>query len=343
VVMNVMTGEVIVLASTPSFDPNRFSRGLSAFEWKTLTSHPRLPLTNKAIAGQYAPGSTFKMMVALAALEAGVITPDVRVYCPGHLPLGNSRFHCWKKGGHGTMDIVLGLQNSCDVYFYEVARRVGVDRIAEMARRFGLGAKLGLDLPGEQSGLIPDRKWKLKALKEPWHPGETLVAGIGQGFMLATPLQLCTMAARIANGRVRVAPRLNLGSGGAPFESLGVQPGNIAVIRRGMYAVSNVPGGTAYNSSRLDLPGVVMSGKTGTSQVRRITLSERASGVRKNEDLPWEQRDHALFVAYAPEDKPRYAIAVIVEHGGSGSKNAAPIARDVMREVLKLDPPPVLS
>ncbi|KAF0117259.1 MAG: penicillin-binding protein 2 [Rhodospirillaceae bacterium] len=294
VVMNILTGEVIVLASTPSFDPNRFSRGLSTTEWKTLNSHPRLPLTNKAIAGQYAPGSTFKMMVALAALESGVITPEVRVYCPGHLSLGNTRFHCWKKGGHGSMDMVLGLQNSCDVYFYDVARRVGIDRIAEMARRFGLGTKLGLDLPGERSGLVPDRKWKMKAFKEPWHPGETLVAGIGQGFMLATPLQLCTMAARIANGRVRVTPRLNLGPGQngaqAPesFESLGVQPGNIAVVRRGMYAVSNVPGGTAYNSSRLDLSGVAMSGKTGTSQVRRITLSERASGVKKNEDLPWE-------------------------------------------------------
>ncbi len=344
VVMDALTGEVLVLASAPSFDPNRFSRGLNTAEWKELVSHPRVPLTNKAIAGQYAPGSTFKMIVALAALDAGVITPDVRVFCPGHLSLGNTRFHCWKKGGHGSMDMVLGLKNSCDVYFYEVARRVGIDRIADMARRFGLGTRLGLDLPGEHNGLVPDRKWKMRALKEQWHPGETLVAGIGQGFMLSTPLQLCTMAARIANGQVRVLPRLSLEPvpSGVPlpeqFEPLGIDPRNVAVIRRGMYAVSNVPGGTAYNTSRLDLPGLTMSGKTGTSQVRRITLSERASGIKKNEDLPWEQRDHALFVAYAPEDNPRYAIAVVVEHGGSGSKAAAPIARDIMREVLRLDP-----
>lgn len=343
VVMDIYTGEVIVLASTPSFDPNRFSHGLRTNEWKALTTHPRAPLTNKAIAGQYAPGSTFKMIVALAALEAGVITPDVRFHCPGYLSLGNTRFHCWKKGGHGVMDMTMGLQNSCDVYFYEVARRTGIDRIADIAKKFGLGSRLGVDLPGERSGLIPDRKWKMQVLKEPWHSGETLVAGIGQGFILTTPLQLCTMVARIANGRQRVLPHLSiepLPMGvclSHKFEPLGINPGNIAIIRRGMYAVLNIPGGTAYGA-RLKLPGVTMSGKTGTSQVRRITLGERAGGVRKNETLPWEQRDHALFVAYAPAESPRYAIAVVVEHGGSGSKIAAPIARDIMHVVLQLDP-----
>ncbi|VBB69091.1 Penicillin-binding protein 2 (PBP-2) [invertebrate metagenome] len=348
VVMDIGTGEILVLVSSPSFDPNRFSRGLSATEWKDLSSHPRAPLTNKAVSGQYAPGSTFKMIVALAALEAGVVTPDVRVHCFGYLSLGNTRFHCWKSGGHGTMDLVLGLQHSCDVYFYEVARRVGIDRIANMARRFGFGARLGFDLPGEQHGLVPERTWKMQVLKEPWQLGETLVAGIGQGFTLATPLQLCTMVARIANGRAQVLPRLSL----VPvpngvrrpdqFEPLGVQPRNIAVVRRGMYAVSNIPGGTAYRA-RLNLPGLVMSGKTGTSQVRRVTPSERASGVTKNQHLPQEQRDHALFVAYAPEENPRYAIVVIVEHGCSGSKAAAPVARDIMREVLKRDPARVSS
>ncbi len=343
VVMDILTGDVLTLVSTPSFDPNRFSRGLSATEWKDLLSHPQAPLTNKAVAGQYAPGSTFKMIVALAALEAGVVTPEVRIHCFGSLSLGNARFHCWKSGGHGTMDLVLGLQHSCDVYFYEVARRVGIDRIAKMARRFGLGARLGFDLPGEQNGLVPERTWKMQVLKEPWQLGETLVAGIGQGFTLATPLQLCTMVARIANGRAQVLPRLSR----APvtngvrrpdqFEPLGVQPQNIAVVRQGMYAVSNVPGGTAYRA-RLNQPGLVMSGKTGTSQVRRVTPRERVSGVRKNQNLPWAQRDHALFVAYAPENDPRYAMVVIVEHGCSGSKAAAPVARDIMREVLKLDP-----
>ncbi|MEO5374515.1 MAG: penicillin-binding protein 2 [Alphaproteobacteria bacterium] len=343
VAMDIITGEVVLMASTPSFDPNAFTRGLTGAEWKELTTHQRAPLTNKVIAGQYAPGSTFKMMVALAALESGAVTPDVRVVCPGHLSLGNARFHCWKKHGHGSMDMVQGLQNSCDVYFYEVARRTGIDRIADMARRFGLGQRLGIDLPGERPGLVPDRKWKKATLKDIWHPGETLVAGIGQGFMLTTPLQLAVMAARIGNDGLKVEPRLTVDTRSAkaiaanPLPSIGVSAKSIAVVRRGMYAVSNVQGGTAY-ASRLNFEGMVLSGKTGTSQVRRISASERATGVRKNEDLPWEERDHALFVAYAPEESPRYSICVVVEHGGSGSKAAAPIARDVMREILRHDP-----
>lgn len=343
VAMDILTGEVVVMASTPSFDPNAFTRGLTGPEWRELTTHQRAPLTNKVIAGQYAPGSTFKMMVALAALESGSITPDQRVFCPGHMSLGTANFHCWKKQGHGSMDMVLGLQNSCDVYFYDVARRTGIDRIAEMSRRFGLGDRTGIDLPGERPGLVPDRRWKTATLNDPWHPGETLVAGIGQGFMLTTPLQLALMAARIGNGGLKVTPRLTIDpkpakvANPADLPGIGVSAKNIAVVRKGMYAVSNVPGGTAYGS-RLDFNGMVLSGKTGTSQVRRISASERATGVRKNEDLPWEQRDHALFVAYAPEDSPRYSICVVVEHGGSGSKAAAPIARDIMREILRHDP-----
>lgn len=344
VVMDVHTGEVLVMASTPSFDPNAFNRGLRADEWKDLVANPRAPLTNKSIAGQYPPGSTFKMIVAMAGLEAGVITPEQRVFCPGHMSLGTARFHCWKKGGHGTVDMLMGLKQSCDVYFYEVARRVGIDRVADMAKRFGMGEVTGIDLPGERAGTVPSRKWKQATLGQPWHPGETLVNGIGQGFLLATPLQLALMTARIANGGIAVVPHVardRLSEDGhmkprpAPdFPPLQVPKAAIAMARRGMNAVTNEPGGTAYNA-RIKDETIRMSGKTGTAQVRRITARERETGVKKNDELPWKERDHALFVAYAPEDAPRYAISVVVEHGGGGSAVAAPIARDILTEVQR--------
>ncbi|MBF0561370.1 MAG: penicillin-binding protein 2 [Alphaproteobacteria bacterium] len=350
VVVDIHSGEVVLMASTPSFDPNAFAKGLTSSEWHDLISNPRSPLTNKVIAGQYAPGSTFKMMVALAAQESGAMTPEQRVFCSGSLALGNMRFHCWKKGGHGSVDMVQAHMHSCDVYFYEVARRTGIDRIAEMARRFGLGTRTGLELPGERTGLMPDREWKRATLHDSWHPGETLVAGIGQGFMLATPLQLAVMTARIANGEFKVMPRLTKALivdgpqskeanavAVSPLTPLGVAKNHLEVVRQGMYSVSNVQGGTAY-AARLDFNGMMLCGKTGSAQVRRISVRERETGVKKNDDLPWEQRDNALFVAFAPSDKPRYAIAVVVEHGGSGAKAAAPIGRDIMREVLRLDP-----
>ncbi len=346
VVMDIHTGELLVMASTPSYDPNAFNRGLTSAEWKDLISNPRAPLSNKAIAGQFAPGSTFKMLVALAALEAGTITPEQRVFCPGFMVLGNNRFHCWKKHGHGSVDLVDSLKHSCDVYYYEIARRTGVDRIAEMAKRFGLGVETGIDLPGERSGVIPTRQWKQATLGQPWYPGETLVNGIGQGFVLATALQLAVMTARIANGGLAVHPHVarevvtgdSMRPRPAPdYPSLGISAKNLAWIRKGMNAVTNDAGGTAFKA-RIQDPAMTMSGKTGTSQVRRITMRERETGVRKNEDLPWKERDHALFVAYAPEDAPRWACAVIVEHGGGGSAVAAPIARDVLLEVQKAYP-----
>lgn len=346
VVMDIHSGELLVMASTPSFDPNAFNRGLSSTEWKDLISNPRAPLTNKAIAGQYAPGSTFKMMVALAALESGAITPEQRVFCPGFMALGNNRFHCWKKHGHGAVDLNGGLKHSCDVYFYEIARRTGVDRIADVCKRFGLGAPTGIDLPGERPGIVPSRDWKRAALGQPWHPGETLINGIGQGYVLTTPLQLAVMTARLANGGFAVVPhvardvvqdsRVAARSGGN-LASIGVSPKNIALVRKGMNAVTNEPGGTAYNA-RIKDPAMAMSGKTGTAQVRRITLRERETGVKKNDELPWKERDHALFVAYAPEDSPRFAISVVVEHGGGGSAVAAPIARDILTQVQKAYP-----
>jgi len=349
-VLDVQNGEVLALASTPSFDPIGFDRGLSVAEWQALINDELHPLTNKALAGQYAPGSTFKMMVALAALESG-ITPDHTVYCPGVMALGTSRFHCWKEGGHGTLDMLRGIQHSCDVYFYDIARKVGIDGIAAMARRFGLGAVTGIDLPGEKAGVIPDRNWKLGATGEAWQPGETLVAGIGQGFITTTPLQLALMTARIANGGRAIVPHMTRpavfaygagsGDGAAPplpeVPSMGIPPEHIALVQEGMNLVSNDQRGTAYRS-RIDVPGMELAGKTGTAQVRRISAAERAAGVIKNEDLPWNRRDHALFVAFAPVAAPRYACSVIVQHGGGGAKVAAPIARDILLECQKRDP-----
>jgi penicillin-binding protein 2 len=346
VVLDVVNGEVMAMASTPSFDPTLFDRGLTTAEWQGLVNDPLHPLTNKSLSGQYVPGSTFKMMVALAALEEG-IGPSHTVYCPGYVSLGTSRFHCWKKGGHGTLDMLRGMQHSCDVYFYDIARRAGIDAIAAMSRRFGLGAPTGIDLPGEKPGVIPDRNWKLGATGEPWQPGETLVAGIGQGFILVTPLQLALMAARIGNGGIGIVPHIRRDAifrpgdqpGGAPPEatSIGVAPEHLLIVQEGMNLVSNDPRGTAYRS-RIEQPGMELAGKTGTAQVRRITAAERASGIIANEDLPWERRDHALFVAYAPVASPRYACSVIVQHGGGGSRFAAPIARDILIETQLRDP-----
>jgi penicillin-binding protein 2 len=344
VVMDVYTGDILALASTPSYDPEAFYRGLRDEEWGELSSDIYRPLANKAIAGQYAPGSTFKMMTALAALDAGV-HPHDRVFCSGIMQLGSTLFHCWKREGHGSIDMVDGLKKSCDVYFYEAARRAGIDKMADIARLFGFGKPAGLDLPGEKAGLIPDTAWKRAAVGQVWHPGETLVAGIGQGYVLATPLQLCVMTARIASGGYAVSPRLvrsqggnqTSDDGGLASASLGIPTKRLDVVRSGMSMVTNDAGGTAYRS-RIEIPGMEMAGKTGTSQVRRITLAERRAGVIKNEDLPWQRRDHALFVAYAPVRAPRYACAVVIEHGGGGSAVAAPIARDILIECQRRDP-----
>ena len=344
VVMDVYTGDLLALVSTPSYDPTAFYRGLTTDEWQELSNDIYGPLTNKAVAGQYAPGSTFKMMTALAGLRAGV-SPDDHVYCTGVTVLGSARFHCWKREGHGSQDMALGIKNSCDCYFYEIARRAGIDKIAETSRMFGLGSAEGVDLPGEKAGLIPDSSWKKAVMGDIWHPGETLVAGIGQGFITTTPLQLCVMTARIANGGYAVKPRLvrriSDGSqndeGNPVFPSIEVPENYLKILRNGMDLVTNGDRGTAYRS-RIDIPGMEMAGKTGTSQVRRITMAERARGVIKNQDLPWNQRDNALFIAFAPVHAPRYACCVVVEHGGGGSAVAAPIARDILIECQRRDP-----
>ena len=345
VVMEVHGGDVLAFASVPGFDPNIFNADLSSQTWNALTKDPLAPLTNKVIAGLYAPGSTFKMMVALAALKSG-IDPNRQVFCPGFLNFGRGRFHCWKQGGHGWVDMYQGIKRSCDVYFYTIGRETGIDRIAAMAKRFGLGAPVGIDLPGERGGVIPTKAWKLANIGEIWQGGETLVSAIGQGFVLTTPLQLAVMTARIANGGRMVKPRLTHPANGdvsgpdatsPESPSLGIPEAHMRVIRTSMDLVANNPRGTAYRA-RIDQEGWELAGKTGTSQVRRISRAERLAGVTKNEDLPWRRRDHALFVAYAPVDRPRYCCAVVVEHGGGGSKIAAPIVRDVLIETQRRDP-----
>lgn len=350
VVMDAHNGEVYALVSSPSYDPNLFTAGISSTDWNALLNDQYAPLTNKAIAGQYPPGSTFKMVVALAGLEEGVINENHRVHCPGHMELGNHRFHCWRRGGHGRIDMIGALAESCDVFFYDVARRVGIQKLAEVARRFGLGAPVGIDLPGERGGLMPDRDWKQRTLNQPWLPGETLIAGIGQGYVLATPLQLATMTARLVNGGRAVVPRMTLSVGPRPtldtsglvtaesaFEPLGFSDRHLQLIYEGMAQVITGPRGTA-RGSRIGVDGMEMGGKTGTSQVRRITTAERATGIIRQEDRPWRDRHHALFVGFAPLHAPRYAMAVVVEHGGGGSSAAAPIARDILLETQRRNP-----
>lgn len=343
VVLDVETGEILAMASAPGYQPGAFSRGLTVEEWKALTSDPKAPLINKAVAGQYAPGSTFKPVVALAALEKGVMTPSTAVFCNGAFSLGNAVFHCWRKGGHGSLSLREALAQSCDCYFYEAARRVGVDRIAAMGRRLGLGAPLGIDLPHERPGLMPTRDWKQATFGQPWNPGETVITGIGQGYTLTTPLQLAVMTARIANGGKGVVPHLlKDGSAGERLRprpkllDLGLGAADLRVVQDGMNMVVNGARGTAKGAA-IRTPGMEMAGKTGTSQVRRISRAERQSGVIKNEHLPWEKRDHALFVGYAPVARPRYACAVVIEHGGAGSKAAAPVARDILLAAQKMD------
>ncbi len=350
VVMDIFSGDVLALASTPAYDPNAFNIGLSSDQWEALLNNPKTPLINKAISGQYPPGSTFKIIVALAALESGAVKPDHKVKCYGKTRLGRQEFHCWKRHGHGEVDMVDAIAHSCDIYFYDIARRTGIEQIGDIARRFGMGSALGFALPGEQPGLVPTPEWKLGTQGVPWQQGETLVTGIGQGFVLSTPLQLAVMTARLANGGYEVKPRITVpkpvaaleddGEGAAAPKGsahLGISAASLSVVRRGMDRVSNHKRGTAYRA-RIREKGFDLAGKTGTSQVRRITRAERQAGVRKNKDKAWIERDHALFVAFAPVASPRYALSVLVEHGGRGSSTAAPIARDIMLQTLKRDP-----
>jgi len=343
VVMDCTNGEVLAMASTPSFDPSLFNSGVSQAQWVQWTDNRRAPLINKSISGVYAPGSTFKMAVAIAGLEARSITPGDRIDCPGYLDLGDTRFHCWQKYGHGSLDLRGGMKNSCDVFFYEVARRTGIDRIAAVAHQFGMGTDLPVDLPGARPGLIPTREWRI-AQGGHWNIGDTVVSGIGQGYIQVTPLQLATYVARVATGRA-VEPHLTRSVDGA------VQPGaraeawpplampqrDLQLVREGMWAVVNEQGGTAPQA-RLPDPKVQLAGKTGSAQVRRVSREQREQGNFQSDKLPWEFRPHALFVAFAPYDAPRYAVSVVIEHGNAGAAAAAPVAREIMLDTLGRDP-----
>jgi penicillin-binding protein 2 len=343
VVLDCRNGEVLAMATNPSFDPSLFNSGVSQAQWIEWTSNRRAPLINKATAGVYAPGSTFKMAVALAGLESHSITQNDRINCPGYLDLGDTRFHCWSKYGHGSLDLHGGLKNSCDVFFYEVARRTGIDRIADMAHRLGLGTELDIDLPGQRVGLIPTREWRIAA-GHYWNIGDTIVSGIGQGYIQVTPLQLATYVARVATGRA-IQPHLTRTIGAVmqpgvqaeDWPALELPERMLHAARDGMFAVVNEPGGTAP-LARLPAALGQLAGKTGSAQVRRVSRELRESGRYDSSKLPWEFRPHALFVAFAPYSAPRYAVSVVVEHGNAGAGAAAPIARDIMIDTLQRDP-----
>ena len=344
IVMDVQSGDLMAIASAPTFDPNLFVRGISNADYTALTENNRRPLASKSVQGSYPPGSTFKMIVAMAALEDGLIEPEQTVYCPGHLEVSGRKFHCWKQAGHGHVNLRESLKQSCDVYFYDLALKVGIEKISAMANRFGLGVRHDVPMSAVATGLTPTKDWKYRTHGTEWVIGDTVNASIGQGYMLASPLQLCVMAARLASGTA-VRPRLikNIDGIEQPTgtgPSLGMNETNLRMMRAAMFDVVNDRRGTAYGS-RIIADAMRMAGKTGTSQVRNITAAERAAGITKNEDLPWERRDHALFVNFAPYDNPKYAVAVVVEHGGGGSSAAAPIARDITLQALFAGEPPV--
>lgn len=328
VLMDVLTGGVLAMASTPSFDPNAIAFNPDPKEWRNLARGKDNPMQNRAVRGQYPPGSTYKVITALAGLSAGVIDTKETMRCPGSYAVGRKRFRCWKAHG-GGINVHEAIKQSCDVFFYETAKRMGIDYLASVSRHFGLGRTLDCGLAGEKPGLIPDVAWKRRALFDAWYTGETVISGIGQGFVLTTPLQLAVMTARVATGRA-VLPKLVMSEEDQfePWPLLEVDPAHLEVVRNGMIGVVNEPRGTARRSA-LQIPGVQMAGKTGTSQV--------VSSRNEHKLSPYERETHALFVAFAPADKPRYAAVCVVEHGGGGSRAAAPVVRDVMTEALLRD------
>ncbi len=339
--IDIQTGAVPVLLSTPGFDPNLFAMGISGTDYKALLADDHKPLFNKSLGGTYPPASCFKPVVAVAALTHGVTDGKERIRCTGKIKLGDREFHCWKRKGHGPVNMLGAIGTSCDIYFYEMARRLGIDRIHDTALEFGFGHNFDLDIGGGNAGLVPDQAWKRARFGTSWSQGETLISGIGQGYLAATPIQLAVMTARLASGR-KVVPHLMVQDTPAPDEldvqGLDYSLEALGAARAGMIAVCEAPWGTAHRLGGLGLGDIQMAGKSGTGQVRRISKVERDDRVRKNNELPWKLRDHALFVTYAPADRPRYAVAVVVEHGGGGSSVAAPPARDILRELLRSDP-----
>lgn len=336
VIMHIRTGEILALGSHPGYDPNHFSKGISTKDWNALLADVRTPLMNKSIAGQYPPGSTFKMLTALAALDSGKYHGGIHHFCPGYLHVGNRRFHCWKREGHGHLNMEEAIKQSCDIYFYQIALKIGFDPVAAMARRFGMGSKLGIEIPGEQPGIMPDSDWKRAAYGQPWQKGDSVNSSIGQGYVLATPLQLASMTAAFANGGTLITPTIIK----QPQELLPldkqdtkVPRSHIALIQRAMAGVTGSPTGTAYYR-RIKEEQYAMAGKTGTSQVRSL---KKLAGLAPSQ-IPWHYNHHALFVGFAPVHDPKYACAVVVEHGGGGSKAAAPVAHDILLAAQTLPP-----
>jgi len=320
VALDPRNGEVLVLYSSPGYNPNRFARGLSRAEWQELLTRPHNPLQNRAIQNAHPPGSVFKIVMAAAGLTEGLIEPEDRVYCRGWTTIYNHRFHCGRRQGHGWVNLEQALERSCNIYFYQLGEKLGIETIARYARSFGLGSATGIDLDGETAGLVPDPTWSLRARGHRWYPGETISLAVGQGPLLVTPLQLARMTAAVANGGRLVVPRLVRGVSEPPSTpALGIDPEVLRTIRRGLTAVVNRPQGTGYWFARM--PEITVAGKTGTAQV--------VSGTARSpsEEVPYEERTHAWFVSFAPAESPELVLVVFVEHGGAGSTAAAPIAK----------------
>jgi len=334
-VISIPSGEVLSLVSVPSFDPNLFVTGVKTDIWQEWMTSPYKPLLNKITQAEYAPGSIFKLVVGLAGLEHNVMTPDETIFCPGYMEIGNHRFHCHAKHGHGSENLTTAIRDSCDIYFYEIAKRVGIDRITEMANRMGFGAKTGIELKDERPGLMPTKAWKKAKYNKSWTAGETVISGIGQGYLLATPLQLALFGCRLAANK-QVTPTLIKGGDQCvrEFESLGVSEANLSLILKGMDMAVNSPQGTA-RKARMDENGWTMAGKTSTSQVRRVSKEER---LQKGTIVdPWHLRDHAMFMGYAPVSDPKYVLAVVIEHGGWSSAAAVPVVKDLIRLIHRYD------
>jgi len=360
-VMDIYTGDIVAMVSNPTFNPNKFVHGISHDDWNSLINNDKKPLINKSIAGLYPPGSTIKPIVALSALENDIVNSKFIFHCKGSMELYGQTYHCWKEKGHGFMNLRSAIKQSCDVYFYEIARRLGVDRLSITAKKFGLGQKVFNFLNEEKPGLVPNTKWKRKNIGKGWVLGETLITGIGQGYFQATPIQLCLMTAQLANGGCMIKPRIiddryalapivqawrdefyfrkkilekksDKNRYNTKIIKLYKNIENIKFVLDALYGATNEPMGTSYRS-RFSKPEYIFAGKTGTSQVRTLTAEERKLKL-KNEDRPYDHRDHALFTAFAPYKHPRYAFSVLIEHGGSGSSGAAPIAKKVIKKVL---------
>jgi penicillin-binding protein 2 len=337
-VMDIFTGQVVAMHSSPSFDPNAFVFGISQDNWQLIRNNPMKPLVNKTLTGNYSPGSTIKPIVALSALENKIVSTDFTVKCEGKKDMYGQTYHCWKKEGHGFVNLKEAMKQSCDSYFYEVARRLGVDRLSVTAKKFGLGEKVFNNLfENEKKGLIPSTAWKKNVLGRNWLLGETIITGIGQGYIQTTPIQLCLMTAQIANGGFKIYPKIVLDNGDEDnkkdkFEPLFKDPKNIKIIQEAMFSSTNEIRGTSYRS-RIKDPKYQFAGKTGTAQVKRITKLDRELDL-KTFEIPYEERDHALYIAYGPYKQPRYAISILVEHGGSGSAVAAPMAKKLFKKII---------